>query len=72
MRKIGPCFTSGVYGPELFGEMSNVLEHAWGDFAPRLKNEELVKKLMATAIIEAIELGTRDYEHLVRPFWSRA
>jgi hypothetical protein len=59
-------FTSGAYEPELVNEMSRAFEHAWADFEPRPKNERLAKWLMATAIIEAVELGTRHHEHLVR------
>jgi hypothetical protein len=59
-------FTSGAYEPELVKEMSDAFEHAWGDFEPRPRDERLAKWLMATAIIEAVELGTRGHENLVR------
>jgi hypothetical protein len=59
-------FTSGSYEPELIKEMSDAFERAWADFAPRPKNERLAKRLMATAIVESVELGTRDHETLVR------
>jgi hypothetical protein len=59
-------FTSGAYEPELVKEMSDAFERAWSDFAPRPKDERLAKWLMATAIVEAVELGTRGHEELVR------
>ena len=59
-------FTSGAYEPELVNEMSDAFECAWSDFAPRPKDERLAKWLMATAIIEAVERGTRGHENLVR------
>ena len=46
--------------------MSDALDRAWGDFAPRPKNESLARSLMASAIIEAVEAGDQDRLSLVR------
>jgi hypothetical protein len=59
-------FTSGAYEPELVSEMSRAFERAWGDFAPRPKNEEFARQLMASAIIETVEAGKRDQDDLAR------
>jgi hypothetical protein len=59
-------FTSGAYDPELVKEMSQAFDRAWGDFAPRPKNEELARSLMASAIIETVEAGKRDQDDLAR------
>jgi hypothetical protein len=57
---------SGVYGPELVETMGRAFDTAWADFMPKPANLGLARSLMATAIIEAVELGTRDHENLVR------
>jgi hypothetical protein len=59
-------FASGAYGPELVKAMSDALDRAWDDFAPRPKNETLARSLMASAVIEAVEAGDRDHASLVR------
>lgn len=59
-------FYSGVYGPELVEMMGRAFDSAWADFAPQPANKDLARSLMATAIIDAVELGTRDHENLVR------
>jgi hypothetical protein len=57
---------SGVYGPELVETMGRAFDTAWADFIPKPANQGLARSLMATAIIEAVETGTRDQESLVR------
>jgi hypothetical protein len=57
---------SGAYGPEVVKAMSDAFDHAWGDFAPRPKNEALARSLMASAIIEAVESGDQDHASLIR------
>jgi hypothetical protein len=57
---------SGVYGPELVETMGRAFDTAWADFIPKPANQGLARSLMATAIIEAVETGTRDHESLVR------
>jgi hypothetical protein len=59
-------FYSGAYGPELVETMSRAFDSAWIDFAPQPANKDLARALMATAIIEAVDLGTRDHDNLVR------
>lgn len=59
-------FTSGAYEPERVKVMSDAFERAWGDFAPRPKNENLARSLMASAIVEAVEAGDLDHASLVR------
>jgi hypothetical protein len=59
-------FYSGVYEPELVVTMGRAFDSAWADFAPQPANKDLARSLMATAIIDAVEVGTRDHENLVR------
>jgi hypothetical protein len=59
-------FYSGVYEPELVETMGRAFDSAWADFAPQPANKDLARSLMATAIIDAVELGARDHESLVR------
>jgi hypothetical protein len=58
--------TSSAYEPELVKTMSDAFERAWGDFAPRPRNERLAKSLMAGAIVETVEAGNRKPDDLVR------
>jgi hypothetical protein len=57
---------SGLFGPELVETMGRAFDTAWADFIPKPANQGLARSLMATAIIEAVETGTRDQESLVR------
>jgi hypothetical protein len=57
---------SEVYGPELVETMGRAFDTAWADFIPKPANQGLARSLMATAIIEAVETGTRDQERIVR------
>jgi len=59
-------FYSGVYEPEMVETMGRAFDSAWADFAPQPANKDLARSLMATAIIDAVELGARDHDNLVR------
>jgi hypothetical protein len=59
-------FYSGVYEPEMVETMGRAFDSAWSDFAPQPANKDLARSLMATAIIDAVELGARDHDNLVR------
>jgi hypothetical protein len=59
-------FYPGVYGPELVEMMGGAFDSAWAEFEPKPANQGLARSLMATSIIAAVELGTRDHHNLVR------
>ena len=62
----GKRLTLRARKPQLANVMSEALDRAWNDFAPKPKNKKLARQLMASAISEAVEAGSRDFDVLVR------
>jgi hypothetical protein len=58
-------FAQGEYGPELVELMTEALESAWGQVRPAVKDVELGRLVLASAIIEQVDLGVRVREDLV-------
>ncbi|THD42558.1 MAG: hypothetical protein E7774_15330 [Bradyrhizobium sp.] len=57
--------TPGVYEPEALKIMGDAFDRAWKEFRPRTRNAELVRNLMACAIIEAVDAGAMESTILV-------
>ena len=57
---------SRAYDPQLVKLMGEARDSAWNDFSPQPKNKKLARSLMASAISEAVEAGSRDRDVLVR------
>ena len=58
-------FAQGEYGPELVRLMTEALESAWRQVRPLVKDVELGRLVLASAIIEQVDLGVRVHEDLV-------
>jgi hypothetical protein len=59
-------FRSGEYGPELVRLMIDALESAWGQALGSPQDAELGRLIMASAIIDQVDLGVRVHEELAR------
>ena len=57
-------FPGGAYGPELVRLMADALESAWRQARCVARDAELGRLVMASAIIEQIDLGVRRQEEL--------
>ncbi len=49
--------TPGVYEPETLKIMVDAFDQAWKEFRPGPRSPEVVRNLMARAIIEAVDAG---------------
>ena len=58
-------FTSGEYGPDLVRLMTDALESAWAEAFGAPGDSELRRLVMASAILEQVDLGVRAHEELV-------
>jgi hypothetical protein len=57
-------FTSGLYDPTLVNLMCAALEAAWSEYQSLPGNADLARQIMATAIIEAVDIDERSLEAL--------
>jgi hypothetical protein len=57
--------TPSVYYPQILKVMGDALDIAWKKFRPVPKNAELARTVMASAIIEAVEVGELEPATLV-------
>jgi hypothetical protein len=58
-------FRSGEYAPELVRLMIDALDSAWEQAPGPPQDAELGRLIMASAIIEQVDLGVRVHEELV-------
>ena len=58
-------FTRGVYYPELLRTMGRALDAAWESLNPASKDTACDRLMMASAIINAADVGIRKHEFLV-------
>jgi hypothetical protein len=58
-------FAQGEYGPELVRLMTEALESAWRQAPTLVEDVELGRLVMASAIIEQVDLGVRNHDELV-------
>jgi hypothetical protein len=58
-------FAQGEYGPELVRLMTEALDSAWRQVDPLVKDVELGRLVLASAIIEQVDLGVRVHDDLV-------
>lgn len=65
MRSTHARFAQGEYGPELVRLMSNALESAWLQAGGVVSDAELGRLVMASAIIEQVDLGVTAHDELV-------
>lgn len=57
--------TRGVYEPETLKVMVDAFDQAWKEFRRTPRNAELVRNLMACAIVEAVDAGAVESTILV-------
>jgi hypothetical protein len=57
-------FSSGLYDPTLVNLMCAALEAAWSKYDRLPGNADLARQIMATAIIEAVDIDERSPEAL--------
>ena len=65
MRSTHARFAQGEYGPELVRVMSDALESAWLQARGAVRDAELGRLVMASAIIEQVDRGVTAHEELV-------
>jgi hypothetical protein len=52
---------SGIYGPQTSALMKSALDSAWTEVQPDLRDAELVRLLLASAIIDLVDAGVDDH-----------
>jgi hypothetical protein len=58
-------FDSGIYVPQTSALMKGALDSAWTQVQPDSRDEELVRLLLASAIIDLVDVGVIDQGTLV-------
>jgi hypothetical protein len=64
-RSVTESFVRGEYGPELILLMSHALDTAWDQVGKNNADAELARLVMASAIIDNVDLGVRGEDELV-------
>ncbi len=57
-------FAQGEYGPELVSLMAEALDSVWREVQPFVRDVELGRLVLASAIIEQVDLGVRARDDL--------